>query len=103
MVKLEVKPTGVVVRNKYLQLVCGKQDRQREKNDNRMACGQPEDLPQKWKHSGRPDQKTQWEKRKIGGPNNPPSKGAQVSGDEARLSRAEKGENRHDRLSFKNP
>ena len=79
----QVNYTGVGVRDKSLQLVRGKQDRQRKTNDSRISCGRPEDLPREWRHSGLPDQKNHREIQKIGRPKNPPRKGAQVSGDEA--------------------
>ena len=66
-----------------------------------MACVRHGDLPREWRHSGRPDQKSQQAIRKRGRPTNPPGKGARVSGDESRLSRAGQGKNQHDRLSKK--
>ena len=75
----EINPPDWCVANKTVD---GK------KNDSHTACGQPGDLPQTWRHSGRLNQQTQkaiWKGVRL---NNTTSKGALVSGDESGLPRS---------------
>ena len=54
--KSGINPTGVGILGEPIQLVRLKQDILWKINDSCLAHGQPEDIPQKWRHSGRPNQ-----------------------------------------------
>ena len=84
-------------------MVCRKQEILWKENDSGLALGQPEDLPQKWRHSGQFDQSAQRALWKRSRSENPSRKGARIPGDEARLPQAKQGKDLHDIIPEKNP